>query len=403
MRRIAAEVGTPTYVYSRRELTRAYRAFDGALDGVKHRVCFSVKANSSLGVLSVLAKLGAGADIVSAGELTRWQRAGGDPTRVVFSGVGKTVEEMRAAIHAGILCFNVESEEELLVLGKTALAMDRVAPVAIRVNPDVDPQTHPYISTGLKQNKFGVAGDAALALLRRAATTPGIRLIGVDCHIGSQLTKTSPFADAIARVVELILQLAKDGIRIELLDIGGGLGIDYGKEGDAAPPTTGAYGTAVKTALAPLAHLDLTIVCEPGRAIVGPAGSLLTRVIYRKQQGDKHFTIVDAAMNDLMRPVLYGSHHPMQAVTLDGAEQVVTDVVGPICETGDFFARDRSLPLQKAGALLSIGAAGAYGFTMASNYNTRPRAAEIMVDGDNYTVIRKRETVEQLLQNEIAI
>ena len=249
MRRIADEVGTPTYVYSRRELTRAYRAFDGALDGVKHRVCFSVKANSSLGVLSVLAKLGAGADIVSAGELTRWQRAGGDPKLVVFSGVGKTVEEMRAAIESGILCFNVESEEELLVLGQTALAMNRVAPVAIRVNPDVDPQTHPYISTGLKQNKFGVAGDAALALLRRAAATPGIRLIGVDCHIGSQLTKTSPFADAIARVVELILTLAADGIAIELLDIGGGLGIDYGKEGDAAPPTTGAYGAAVKTAL----------------------------------------------------------------------------------------------------------------------------------------------------------
>lgn len=396
---IAAEVGTPAYVYSRGELTRAYRAFDEALGALPHRICYSVKANSSLGVLAVLARLGAGADIVSAGELYRWQRAGGDPRKVVFSGVGKTVDELRAALAADIACFNVESGEELLALDAVAREAGTRARVALRVNPDVDPQTHPYISTGLKQNKFGVSMDEARRLFAEAAALPGIEVIGVDCHIGSQLTKTSPFADAIARLVALIQQLAADGIAIRHVDIGGGLGIDYGK-GDAPPPSPAEYGAAVRAALAPLADLGVTLVCEPGRVIVGVAGALLTRVVYRKRNEDKHFTIVDAAMNDLMRPALYGSFHPIHPVRDPARPTITTDVVGPICETGDFLGRDRQLPELAAGELVSIGCAGAYGAAMASNYNTRPRAPEVLVDGDRYTVIRRRETLDQLLAGE---
>jgi diaminopimelate decarboxylase len=397
---IAAEVGTPFYVYSRAELERAYRAFDAALDGLPNRICYSVKACSTLGVLGVLVRLGAGADIVSVGELVRWQRAGGEPGKVVFSGVGKTADEMRAALRTGIAAFNVESEEELGVLDRVAQDLRTQARVAIRVNPDVDPQTHPYISTGLKQNKFGVAMGEARALIGRAARLPGIRVTGVDCHIGSQLTKTSPFTDAITRVVELVRVLAADGIAIDHVDIGGGLGIDYGK-GDAPPPSPAEYGAAVRAALAPLAALGITVVCEPGRVIVGRAGALVTRVLYRKRNDAKHFTIVDAAMNDLMRPALYGSYHPIMAVReLLDREVVTTDVVGPICETGDFFARDRELPRLEPSELLWIGAAGAYGSAMASNYNTRPRAAEVLVDGARFTVIRDRETIDQLMSGE---
>ena len=397
--RIAAEVGTPVYVYSRGELERAYRAFDAALDGIPHRVCYSVKACSSLGILNVLVGLGAGADIVSIGELVRWRKAGGDPAKVVFSGVGKTETEIAAALAAGIDTFNVESGEELEVIDRVARAAGTRARIALRVNPDVDPQTHPYISTGLKQNKFGVGMAEARSLFGHARRLGGLRIVGVDCHIGSQLTKTSPFTDAIARLVALVQGLTADGIAIEHIDIGGGLGIDYGK-GDATPPSPAEYGAAVRDALAPLTALGVTLATEPGRVIVGRAGALVTSVLYRKRNEAKHFTIVDAAMNDLMRPALYGSFHPLRPVARPDRPAIVTDVVGPICETGDFFARDRELPELAQGELLWIGAAGAYGSAMASNYNTRPRAPEVLVQGDRYTVIRDRETYEQLLAGE---
>lgn len=396
---IADAVGTPVYVYSRGELERAYRAFDAALEGIPHRVCYAVKANSSLGVLAVLVGLGAGADIVSIGELYRWQKAGGDPAKVLFSGVGKTEDEMRAAIAAGIGCFNVESAEELVELDRVAQAMGARVKIALRVNPDVDPETHPYISTGLKQNKFGVGMDEARALLRDASQRPGLQVSGVDFHIGSQLTKTSPFTDAIARLVELVEALRADGIALDHVDIGGGLGIDYGK-GDAPPPSPAVYGAAVRAALAPLTSLGVTLYTEPGRVIVGQAGALVSRVVFRKRNEAKHFTIVDAAMNDLMRPALYGSYHPIWPVTGADRATQVTDVVGPICETGDFFARDRELPDLARGELIAIGAAGAYTAAMASNYNTRPRAPEVLVSGDTYTVIRARETYEQLFAGE---
>jgi diaminopimelate decarboxylase len=397
--RIAADVGTPVYVYSRAELERAYRAFDAALDGIPHRTHFAVKANSSLGILAVLAQLGAGADIVSAGELFRWQRAGGDPRKVLFSGVGKTEAEMRTAIAAGIGTFNVESAEELDALDRVARAVGARVAVALRVNPDVDPETHPYISTGLQQNKFGVSMAEARPLLARAAALPGLRVSGLDFHIGSQLTKTAPFTDAIARLVVLVEALAADGVQIEHVDIGGGLGIDYGK-GDGAPPSPAEYGAAVRAALAPLTARGITVYTEPGRVIVGATGALLTRVLFRKRNEVKHFTIVDAAMNDLMRPALYQAHHPMWPVVRPDRPPLITDVVGPICETGDFFARDRALPELEIGELLAIGAAGAYAASMASNYNTRPRAPEVLVQGDRYTVIRARETLEQLIAGE---
>jgi diaminopimelate decarboxylase len=397
---IAAAVGTPVYVYSRGQLEQNYRSFDAALTGVDHLICFSVKANSSLAILNLLARAGAGADIVSGGELFRWRKAGGDPAKVVFSGVGKTEDEMKDALAAGILAFNVESEEELVALDRIARAAGKRAPVSLRINPDVDAQTHPYISTGLAKNKFGIAAKAAREQFRLAADLQGIEVVGVDCHIGSQLTKTAPFTDAIGRLVELILDLDKAGIRIKLLDIGGGLGIDYGKEGDAPPPSTGEYGEAVKKALAPIMPLGIKLLCEPGRVIVGNAGTLLAKVLFRKTNEAKHFTIVDAAFNDLMRPALYGAHHPMQPVATTGRPSIVTDVVGPICETGDFLARDRELPAMEPGDLLAIGAAGAYGFVMSSNYNTRPRAAEVLVTGDRFQVIRQRETLEQIIANE---
>jgi diaminopimelate decarboxylase len=398
---LAAAHGTPLYVYSRGSIEAAYRAYAAALAGVRHAICYSVKANSSLGILGVLAGLGAGADIVSGGELVRWQRAGGDARKVVFSGVGKTRGEIEAALAAQIRAFNVESAEELALIDEVATAHGVRAPVALRVNPDVDPQTHPYISTGLAKNKFGVPAAEARAQLLAASERRGLEVVGVDCHIGSQLTKTEPFADAIARLCELILALHADGLRLRSLDLGGGLGIDYGADGVAPPPSHGEYGRAVLAALAPLAALDLEIIVEPGRSIVGPAGALITRVVGRKHNGERHFTIVDAAMNDLMRPALYGAHHPMQPVRRDAAAPTqITDVVGPICETGDFFARERALPALAAGDLLSIGAAGAYGMAMASNYNTRPRAAEVLVEGDRVTVIRDRETVDDLLRGE---
>lgn len=395
---IAESVGTPFYVYSRGEIERAYRAFEDALSPIPHEICYAVKACSTLGILGVLVELGAGADIVSVGELYRWLRAGGTADSVVFSGVGKSRAEMTAALEAGIGCFNVESAEELVVLDEVATGLGKRAPVSIRVNPDVDPQTHPYISTGLKQNKFGVPMTEAPALFRDAAKRTGIEVIGVDCHIGSQLTKTSPFTDAIARLVALVEQLAKDGIQLRHVDIGGGLGIDYGK-GERIP-TPAEYGVAVREAIAPLVARGLSVIAEPGRSIVGAAGALVSRVMYRKHNEAKHFTIIDAAMNDLMRPALYDSFHPISAVKDPERPKVATDIVGPICETGDCFARDRELPALEAGELVWIGAAGAYGAAMASNYNTRPRAPEVLVSGSSFTVIRSRETYDQLVANE---
>jgi diaminopimelate decarboxylase len=397
--KIAEEVGTPVYVYSRSEIERAYKAFDAALDGIPHEVCYAVKACSTLGILGVLVQLGAGADIVSIGELYRWLRAGGEAESVVFSGVGKSESEMKAALDAGIGCFNVESGEEMLVLDRVASSVGKRAKISLRVNPDVDPETHPYISTGLKTNKFGVSMSEARELFKTAAASKGLHIAGVDFHIGSQLTKTSPFTDAIKLLVDLVQVLAKDGVKLEHVDIGGGLGIDYGK-GDAPPPSPAEYGKAVRSALEPILSLGIKVLTEPGRVIVGQAGSLVSRVMYRKRNEAKHFTIVDAAMNDLMRPALYGSYHPIKPVTGEGRPRVLTDVVGPICETGDFFARDRELPVMEQGELVWIGAAGAYGSAMASNYNTRPRAPEVLVSGSNYTVIRTRETYEQLVANE---
>ncbi len=396
--KIADEVGTPFYVYSKAELVRSYKTFDAALEGVPHRTCFAVKANSTLAILKVLSDLGAGADIVSYGELFRWMKAGGAANKVVFSGVGKTVEEMRLAITAGIDAFNAESVEEIHVLNQVAGTLGKTVRVSLRVNPDVDAGTHPYISTGLKTNKFGISMEEARDLGRQASEWANVAIVGVDFHIGSQLIKTSPFADAIARLVSLVGDLAKDGVKITHVDIGGGLGIDYGKGEDVASPAD--YGAVVRDALAPLLAMGMTVYTEPGRVIVGTCGALITRVLYRKNNDVKHFTLVDAAMNDLMRPALYGSFHPMKPVTRPDRPAIKTDVVGPICETGDFFARDRELPEMDQQELLWIGAAGAYGSTMSSNYNTRPRVAEVLVDGDSYTVIKVRETYEALIATE---
>jgi diaminopimelate decarboxylase len=396
--RIAGEVGTPSYVYSHATLSRHVRVFDDALAGLDHLVCYSVKANSNLAVLHLLFSLGAGADIVSGGELHRVLRAGCDPRKVVFSGVGKTAPEMRQALEAGILAFNVESEGELELLAKVASDLGARAPVSIRVNPDVDAETHPYIATGLRESKFGVPAGEARALYRKAAALPGIELVGLDCHIGSQLTKTSPFTDAIAKLVTLVDELRQDGIELHHLDIGGGLGIPYGQGEEPEPPTPGEYGKAIKAALGPLA--SMRIICEPGRVIAGNAGVLLSEVLYRKRSEVREFVVVDAAMNDLLRPALYGSFHPIRPVRRRDGRRIVADVVGPVCETGDWIAREREMAAVAPGDLLAVGAAGAYGFSMSSNYNSRPRAAEVLVRGDRYAVVRQREALEDLTRGE---
>jgi diaminopimelate decarboxylase len=403
LEKIAREVGTPTYVYSSATLTRHYRVFDEALQGVDHLICYAVKANSNLSVLSLLFKLGAGADIVSGGELFRALRAGCDPKKIVFSGVGKTADEMREGMKAGILCFNVESEAELDVLQAVAKDMGKVAPVSLRVNPDVDAETHPYISTGLKKNKFGIPANAATAAYRKASGLKNLDVLGIDCHIGSQLTKTQPFYDALTRIVSLCDELrAQTGVNIRHVDIGGGLGIPYGDEEEAEPPSPTDYGKTIKDALKPLLERGVKLVCEPGRVIVGNAGMLLTRTLYNKETEVKAFLVVDAAFNDLLRPAFYGSFHPMMPVKKQsGRSERAVDVVGPICETGDFLARDRMLPELHAGELLAIGAAGAYGFTMASNYNSRPRAAEVLVAGKDYKIVRRRESYEDLVAHEV--
>lgn len=391
---LAAQYGTPTYVYSRAALEQHWKAFDDAFSHYPHLVCYAVKANSNLAVLNVLARLGSGFDIVSAGELARVIAAGGRADKTVFSGVGKTVEEIRYALEIGIRCFNVESVPELQRISEVATSLGKLAPISIRVNPDVDAQTHPYISTGLKENKFGIAIEDALAVYQQASRLPNLQIVGVDCHIGSQLTSVSPFVDALKRVLVLVDALAEQGIAIKHLDIGGGLGIRYR---DETPPTPAEYAAAIQ---ALLVGRDVEILLEPGRAIAGNAGILLTKVEYIKAVEAKHFAIVDAAMNDLLRPALYQSWMAIEAVKprTDEAEYDF-DIVGPVCETGDFLGKDRRLALQ-SGDLLAIRSAGAYGFTMSSNYNSRPRAAEIMVDGATMHVARQRETVESLFAGE---
>ena len=390
---IIKQHGTPCYIYSRATLQRHWHAFDAALAAHDHLVCFAVKANSNLAVLNVLAKLSSGFDIVSGGELERVLAAGGDAGKVLFSGVGKTADEMRRALEVGIRCFNVESEAELELLNQVAGEMGVKAPVSIRVNPDVDARTHPYISTGLKENKFGIDIALAPAVYERAAKMEHIRIEGVDCHIGSQLTEIRPFVDALERVLHLVDTLAEKGIQLHHLDLGGGLGIQYDNE---TPPLPQEYASALSEKLA---NRDLQIMIEPGRAIAGNAGILVTRVQYLKNNDDKHFAIVDAAMNDLMRPSLYGAWQAIVPVTIKEGKAVNYDIVGPVCETGDFLGKDRALVLE-AGDLLAVRSSGAYGFTMSSNYNSRPRAVEIMVDGDKVHVVRERETIQSLFANE---
>jgi diaminopimelate decarboxylase len=426
---IAARFGTPCYVYSRAALTDAYHQFADALKSADHLICFAVKSNSNLAILNLFARLGSGFDIVSGGELQRVLAAGGAANKVVFSGVGKTEAEMQLALEVGILCFNVESAAELDLLNNIASKMNKVAPVSFRVNPDVDAKTHPYISTGLKQNKFGVAYTDALVLYRKAASLPHLRVTGMDCHIGSQLTETSPFIAAAEKVLALVEQLSMEGIKLEHLDLGGGLGIRYD---DETPPSIAAYAQAL---LGILQGRSEKLIVEPGRVLVGNAGVLLTKVEYLKPGEEKHFAIVDAAMNDLMRPALYDAYHAIlevdrSAVTnpLSNSDEttshstkptsgqvagylpkgertnvksnsLIYEVVGPICETGDFLGHGREMAVDQ-GSLLAVMSAGAYGMSMSSNYNTRPRAAEVMVDGRDMHLIRERETVQQLFAGE---
>ncbi|MFP5441989.1 MAG: diaminopimelate decarboxylase [Gammaproteobacteria bacterium] len=389
---LAARFGTPLYVYSRATLERHYRAFDDAFGDWPHQVCFAVKANSNIAVLNVLARLGAGFDIVSGGELERVVAAGGDPAKVVFSGLGKQEHEIRRALELGIACFNVESEPELERINAVAGELGRRAPVSLRVNPDVDAQTHPYISTGLKENKFGVDIARARDIYRQAASLPNLHVVGVDCHIGSQLTSTAPFLDALDRVLVLVDALVADGIPVHHLDLGGGLGVRYRDEN---PPAPAEY---IGKVLARLGERRLPVWMEPGRAICANAGILVTRVEFLKDNGHKHFAIIDGAMNDLIRPALYGAWQAIVPVVLrdDGTPHRSYDIVGPVCETGDFLGKDRELAI-RPGDLLAVRSAGAYGFVMSSNYNTRGRAAEVMVDGDEAHIVRRRETVADLL------
>lgn len=394
LERIAERFGTPCYVYSRATLERHWQAFDRAFGEHPHLICFAVKANSNLAVLNVLARLGAGFDIVSVGELERVLAAGGDPARVVFSGVGKRPDEIRRALEVGIRCFNVESEPELERLDRIAGEMDRVAPVSIRVNPDVDARTHPYISTGLRENKFGIEIGDAEAVYRRAAERPNLRVTGIDCHIGSQLTDLAPFIDALDRVLALAERLEDAGIPVDHLDLGGGLGIRYI---DEQPPEPAAYAAAIRHRLAARPY---EIILEPGRAIAGNAGVLLTRVEHIKVSERHRFAILDAAMNDLLRPALYQARQDIVPVNrASEAEAQRYELVGPVCETGDFLGKDRLLALSE-GDLLAIRGSGAYGFTMSSNYNSRPRAAEVMVDGAEAHLVRERESLADLYRGE---
>lgn len=398
---IVKQYGTPCYIYSRATFERHWKAFDDALKDHDHLVCYAVKANSNLAVLNVLARLGSGFDIVSVGELERVIAAGGDPSKVVFSGVGKRADEMRRALEVGIFCFNVESEAELDTLNDVAKEMNLQAAISLRVNPDVDAKTHPYISTGLKENKFGIAIESAEAVYVKAASLSNIEVHGVDCHIGSQLTELSPFVDALKRVLALVDRLEENGISLQHIDLGGGLGIQYD---DEQPPLPADYAKAVADVLGSRKY---TLLIEPGRAIAGNAGILVTKIEYIKDAPEgsdsgKSFAIVDAAMNDLMRPALYSAWQkiiPLQEKPNAGVNDKLYDIVGPVCETGDFLGKDRHLAIT-SGEFLAVRSSGAYGFTMSSNYNTRERAAEIMVDGEQVHVVRQREKVKELFSNE---
>jgi diaminopimelate decarboxylase len=399
VRRIAREVGTPAYVYSLATLRRHYRVFDQAFAKAPHLICFSVKSNSNLAVLRAFAGEGSGFDIVSGGELFRALKAGGDPKKIVFSGVGKKREEIESALNAGILMFNVESEQEIEFLDEVSRGLGKRAPISLRVNPDVDPKTHPYISTGMKKSKFGIEITRSAELYKRALALKNLEVIGVDCHIGSQLTSVDPFVDALSRVREyldrvLVGYLRKEGANIRYLDLGGGLGIQYK---DEEPPHPEAYASAL---IQGLEGLDVTLILEPGRVMVGNAGILVTEVLYLKETDEKKFVVVDGGMNDLIRPALYGSYQAIRPVVERKTETIVADVVGPICESGDFFAKDREIPRPARGDLLAVMSVGAYGFTMASNYNSHPRPPEVLVDGDKFYVVRRRETLEDLISGE---
>ena len=395
VKEIVKAVGSPCYIYSRATLERHWRAFDDSFNGHEHLVCYAVKANSNLAVLNLFARMGSGFDIVSAGELLRVLKAGGDSSKIVFSGVGKGREEIKLALEKNIHCFNVESEAELYAINQIAGVMDAKAPIALRVNPDVDAGTHPYISTGLKENKFGIDIDIALNLYQRAANMDNIRIKGIACHIGSQLTEISPFLDALDRVLAVVQQLSENNIELEHIDLGGGLGISYS---DETPPEPAEYARAV---VARLGDRKIPVHIEPGRAIAGNAGILVTKVEYLKHTEHKNFAVVDAAMNDLIRPSLYSAWQDIVPVTKDSknAVQENYDIVGPVCETGDFLGKDRQLSIS-AGDLLAVRSSGAYGFTMSSNYNSRPRVTEVMVDGDEFQVVRKRESFEDLIRGE---
>ena len=393
LKHIAEEYGTPCYVYSRNALTQAYQAFDSAFSDRDHLICYAVKANSNIAILNLLARLGSGFDIVSGGELQRVIRAGGDPHKIVFSGVGKTSEEIRMALDIGILCFNVESEAELMALNQVVKNIDKIAPVSLRVNPDVDAKTHPYISTGLKENKFGIPSDQAMRIYQSAHAYPHVRFSGLDCHIGSQLTELTPFMQASAKLLDLLNTVQSQGSVITHLDLGGGLGIRYRNE---SPPSIKDYVSAL---CASTQAVSQRLLIEPGRSLIGNAGILLTRVEYLKHTPARNFALVDAAMNDLMRPALYDAYHEILPVIRSTQPTSSYQVVGPVCETGDFLGHDRNLHLTQ-GDLLAVMSAGAYGMSMSSNYNTRPRAAEVMVDATATHLIRERETIEHLMCSE---
>jgi diaminopimelate decarboxylase len=393
--RIAKEVGTPFYVYSHATLVRHFRAIDNAFQSVPHIIAFAMKANSNLAILRLLAREGSGADIVSGGELYRALKAGVPPSKIVFAGVGKNREEIRYALKSGILMFNVESSDELRAIDDVAAEMRTKARVALRVNPDVDPKTHPYISTGMKKSKFGISADRALEEFKLASSLKHIDVAGVHKHIGSQLTDITPFVDALKKVLELVEQLKEQGIGIRYINVGGGLGITYS---DETPPEPKDLAAAISPLLR---DLKCTVIMEPGRVIVGNAGALVTRVLYQKASDVKHFVIVDAAMNDLIRPSLYGAFHEIKPVReTPPGKPVTVDVVGPVCESGDFLAKDRAMPEVKTGDLLAVMSAGAYGFVMASNYNSRPRVPEILVRGREIHVIRERESLADLVRGE---
>ncbi|MSN24823.1 MAG: diaminopimelate decarboxylase [Geobacter sp.] len=394
IKEIVAKVGSPVYVYSHATLERHFKAFDDSFKEMPHTICYSVKANSTQSVLKTFINLGGGVDIVSGGELFRALKAGVEPKKVVYSGVGKKDDEIEYALNSGILMFNVESEQELTRISEIATRIGKKAGIAIRVNPDVDPGTHPYITTGLKNAKFGITIERAMAEYTRAATLPGIDVIGIDMHIGSQLTKVNPFVDSIDKLKIMIAKLREQGIDLKYFDCGGGLGIQYN---DEEPPLPADYGKEIVSATK---DLGMHLIFEPGRNIVGNAGILVAKCLYTKARDEKNFIMIDAGMNDLARPALYGSFHGVKPVVKDQDGMIVADIVGPICESGDFLVKEREVPMFKQGDLMAFTSAGAYGFAMSSSYNSRPRVAEVMVKGDKFEVIRERETIEDLVKGE---